>query len=198
MSGPDAAYWAVVKPMFGKIDTGTSPENYLASIAGLPRSEVGLYAAHVCLAEIFNGGLLQFFWNKAGVLAPEAAEGFVAVGMTQMAALIRGIAAQLGDPYPRDRDDRWDALLVASGRSESDLTRIFEEVSSGSDSHEAVNFYRAFLTATEPMGFDKLNEKAWDLAETENGGFAEAANRYVLSFTPVEVNDDPGRHDNHS
>ena len=189
MSGPDAPYWAVVKPMFGKIDTGTSPENYLTSIAGLPRSEVGLFAAHLCLAEIFNGGLLQFFWNAAGIVAPEAAEGFVTVGMTQMAALIRGIAAQLGDPYPRDRDDRWDALLVASGRSEGDLTRIFEEVSSEGQAagfHEAVNFYRAFLKATEPMGFDQLNEKAWDLAETENGGFAEAANRYVLSFTPVE------------
>jgi Domain of unknown function (DUF4375) len=189
MSGPDAAYWAVVKPMFGKIDTGTSPENYLASIAGLPRSEVGLFAAHFCLAEIFNGGLLQFFWNAAGVLAPEAAEGFVMVGMTQMAALIRGTIAQLGDPYPRDRDDRWDALLSASGCNEDDFILICKEVSSSGQAagfHEAVNFYRAFLTATEPMGFDKLNEKAWDLAETENGGFAEAANRYVLSFTPVE------------
>ena len=189
MSGPDAAYWAVVKPMFGRVNISDSPENYLASIAGLPRSEVGLFAAHFCLAEIFNGGLLQFFWNGAGVLAPEAVEGFVMVGMTQMAALIREIAAQLGDPYPRDRDDRWDALLVASGRSEGDLTRIFEEVSSEGQAagfHEAVNFYRAFLKATEPMGFDQLNEKAWDLAETENGGFAEAANRYVLSFTPME------------
>jgi hypothetical protein len=182
MSGPEAAYWAVIKPMFGKIDTGTSPENYLASIAGLPRSEVGLYAAHVCLTEIFNGGLMQFFWNKAGVLAPEAVEGFATIGMPQLAALIGDVAARLGDPYPRDRDDRWDALLVASGRDEKDLSRIFEEVSSGSEFHEAVNFYRAFGKATEPLGFDQLNEKAWDLAETENGGFAEAANRYVVSF----------------
>jgi hypothetical protein len=188
MSGPDAAYWAVVKPMFGKIDTGSSPENYLSSIAKLPRSEVRLFAAHVFLAEIYNGGFLQFFWNCAGVVAPEAIEGFMAVQMPEMAALVNETVAMLGEPYPRDRDDRWDALLNSSKCREGDFMRLFKELLGDDTTSKgrAVSMYRAFVKATEPLGFDELNEKAWQLAEAENGGFVEAADRYVLNFAPVE------------
>lgn len=48
------------------------------------------------------------------------------------------------------------------------------------------NFYLAFVEATRPLDFDGLNEQAWELGKTENGGFGEAATRYAqgLEFAP--------------
>jgi hypothetical protein len=80
----------------------------------------------MALAEVHNGGFLQLFWNNTGVLVPEAIEGLLAIGMLKMASILREAALPLGTPYPRDRDDRWDALLVASNRDSDELEQMFE------------------------------------------------------------------------
>jgi Domain of unknown function (DUF4375) len=186
----ESAYWILVKPLFEKVDIYTTPENYLASIAALSQPLVNVYAAHFCLSEIHNGGLLQFFWNNTGVLEPEAVEGFKAVGMPKLAALVSETAALLGDTYPRDRDDRWDALVAASGRDDDDMTEIIKEIAKkdGGDKEadRAVDFYRVFVKATEPLGFDELDKKAWELAGTENGGFDQAADQHLRSIGLTE------------
>jgi hypothetical protein len=45
--------------------------------------------------------------------------------------------------------------------------------------------YLAFEEATEPLSFDQSNRNAWELAESENGGFEEAPTRYAQSVTPI-------------
>lgn len=164
------SYWELLKPSFDAIDTGGSPENYASSIEKVPRPVVLLYATHMCLAEVHNGGLLQFFWNSTGIVAPETVEGFRAMGMPKLASLVMNVASSLGDPYPRGRDARWEALLAASGRSQSEIQHIFSESN---------NFYLAFVEATESLGFDSLNEVIWEAADKENGGFQEAATNYA-------------------
>jgi hypothetical protein len=164
-----SSYWDVVEPVFFAIDID-DPGKYSASIAGVPRPVLVLYAAHFCLSEVRNGGFLQFFWNSTGIVAPEGVEGFKAVGLTELAGLLATATELLGSPYPRDRDERWDALLVASGRSEEELTKIFEG---------NANLYLAFQEAVGPSGLDDLNRQAWKLADSENGGFEEAATRYA-------------------
>jgi hypothetical protein len=47
------------------------------------------------------------------------------------------------------------------------------------------NLFIAFIEATEPLGFDLLNERVSDLANAENGGFQEAATRYARRFPPA-------------
>jgi hypothetical protein len=145
------SYWEVLKPCFEAVDIYNGPENYDAAIAALPRPVVLLYATHMFLAEVHNGGFLQFFWNNTGMVAPESVEGFRAMGMPAMASLLEKAASKLGQPYPRDRDERWDALLVESGRSTRDLKRIFRK-----QNHR----YLAFVEATEPLGYDSLNNKS--------------------------------------
>jgi hypothetical protein len=164
------SYWEILEPFFRAVDTGDTTEVYAASIEKLPHPVVLLYATHICLSEIHNGGLLQFFWNGTGIVAPEAVEGFRTIGMPKLASLVMNVASSLGDPYPRNRDDRWTALLAASGRSESDMERIFAESN---------NFYLGFVEATEPLGFDVLNEMIWEAANNENGGFQERATAYA-------------------
>jgi hypothetical protein len=81
------SYWDLVNPIFSKIELD-SPARYFASIAVVPRPVLLLYASHFSLSEIHNGGLLQFFWNSTGIIAPEAAAGFTSIGMPKLAAIL--------------------------------------------------------------------------------------------------------------
>ncbi|MGD0941366.1 MAG: DUF4375 domain-containing protein [Terracidiphilus sp.] len=149
---------------------GNGPEAFAAAITSIPRSSVLLFSAHTALAEVHNGGFLQLFWNSAGVLVPEAIEGFTTIGMPTMAAILQEAAQPLGKPYPRDRDERWDALLAASGKNAEEIEQIFER---------AQNFYLGFHEACLALPFDRLNQRFWDIAKTENGGFQDAATQYA-------------------
>jgi hypothetical protein len=162
-------YWELVEPLFDAVDID-SKEGFFSSVQKLNSLIVNLFAAHFCLSEVHNGGFLQFFWNRPGILAPEAIEGLRAIGMPKLAAAVSEASALLGSPYPRDRDDRWDALLTASGRSQEELEGIFQGAS---------NLYLAFENAVEPLNFDAFNEMAWELAEEENGDFGNAATAYA-------------------
>jgi hypothetical protein len=172
MTQRDRRYWELVEPLFDKVDVD-SPEAFFTSIQGLNPLIVNLFAAHFCLSEVHNGGFLQSFWNPTGILAPEAIQGFCAIGMPKLAAVILEAAVPLGSPYPRERDARWDLLLAATGQSEDEIKGIFEAES---------NLYLAFAAATAPLNFDALNEKAWKLAEEENGDFGNAATAYAQAM----------------
>jgi hypothetical protein len=169
MTKEEKRYWEIVEPLFDIVNID-STESFFASIKGIDPLVVDLFAAHFCLSEIHNGGFLQFFWNSTGILAPEAIEGFCDSGMPSLAAVVTEASSLFGSNYPRDRDQRWDALLAASGRPEAELSAIFQTTS---------NFYLAFQKATEPLNFDALNEKVWQLAEEENGDFGNTATAYA-------------------
>lgn len=171
------SYWELVEPFLSKIDIYNGPAEFAAAIADVPRPVVLLYAAHMCLSEVHNGGFLQLFWNNTGVLAPEAAEGFSTIGMLATASLVTKAAVPLGSPFPRDRNDRWDALLVGSGRKAKDLKRIFKKTD---------NLFIAFEEATETLPFEPINREFWESAKTENGGFQDAATRYARNIYIVQ------------
>jgi hypothetical protein len=166
----------VVEPVFKSIDH-RDQESFFSTTAVMPRSVVLLYSAHFCLCEVHNGGFLQFFWNSTGLIAPEAAIGFMEIGMPGLSSLLLTTAAPLGSPYPRDRDVRWDALLLAPGRGQSDLELIFRKSS---------NMHLAFEETTEPLRFDESNRQVWELVKSENGGFGEAATRYARSVNSIQ------------
>jgi hypothetical protein len=171
------SYWEVIEPLFETVEYGDTPEVFASSIAPLPYSAVILFSAHMCLAEVHNGGFLQLFWNTTGVLVPEGIEGFSAIGMPTMAALIQEAASPLGSLYPRDRDERWDALLNASGYSSQELESIFRKCD---------NFYLGFQEAVGKMPFDSLSKRFWSCAESENGGFQMAATRFARSTRIIQ------------
>lgn len=171
------SYWEVIEPLFAGINFHDSPEAFAHSTSSFERSSVLLFATHMCLAEVYNGGFLQLFWNNAGVMVPEGIEGFMTLGMPLMAAILRDAARTLGATYPRDREDRWDALLVASGRSESELMQMFEKLEKSPD--DTRGFYLVFAEATRNLPFDQLEKQFLETAKVENGGFQEAATRFA-------------------
>jgi Domain of unknown function (DUF4375) len=107
---PGEVYWSVIDPIWDSISIYNGPEVFLFQF-GKVRPELGhLFASHWCQSEVCNGGFDQFFYNSTGVLAPEAAEGFQAIGLDDLAALVRQAMSVFGDPYPRDREVRCDLL----------------------------------------------------------------------------------------
>jgi len=103
-------YWTVVEPFWEAVDIYAEPDQFLATFGTVPHHAGLLLAAHWCQSEVRNGGFHQFFTNPTGVLAPEALEGFTAVGRPDLAALLRSAMSFFGPDYPRDRSVRSEAL----------------------------------------------------------------------------------------
>jgi hypothetical protein len=78
--GSGQLYWSLIEPVWDEIEIYSGPEEFSRTFAGVPRSAGLLFAAHFCQSEVCNGGFNQFFSNSTGVLAPEAIEGFKAIG----------------------------------------------------------------------------------------------------------------------
>jgi hypothetical protein len=105
-------YWVLVEPLWQSLNLSwdDGPDKFVRRFRSV-RPQVGhLYAAHWCQAEVCNGGLHQFFSNTTGLLAPEALDGFRAIGAAEWADILAEAMKHFGIQYPRDRDDRVDFL----------------------------------------------------------------------------------------
>ena len=105
-------YWPFSDVTHDLISIYDGPDVFLADLEAASKIERTLFAAYWCQAEVLNGGLLQFYANSTGVLAPEAAAAFDDLGLPNLAGLLRESSAWFGDSYPRNRDVR-EAMLEA-------------------------------------------------------------------------------------
>ena len=80
--------------------------HWAASIQGVPLPAIHLFCVHWLDAEVGNGGFRQFFDNSTGVIAPEARDGFAAIGMPDVADLVSAAMRRLGEPFPFEREAR--------------------------------------------------------------------------------------------
>ena len=149
-------YWDHIEPFWQFVSIYDGPEEFLLHFTETPEHAAHLFALHWCASEVCNGGFQQFFFNSTGVLAPEAAAGFRAVGMPRTAAVVVAAMASFGEPYPRDREERQDALdaLATSGAGDEDWDSPFKD----------------------------LDNRFYDLLGRENGGMERAAESYAARF----------------
>ena len=110
-SEPDAdrrgeAAWRLIEPHLDAISIYDGPLRFLQDFAQVPEAPRHMYAVWWCDSEVCNGGFHQFFLNSTGVLAPEAREGFRAMGLMEFADLLDAAIGRFGEQYPRDRDAR--------------------------------------------------------------------------------------------
>jgi Domain of unknown function (DUF4375) len=157
---PGENYWSVLDPVWDKINIDT-PETFTQTFGDVSRSVGLLYAAHFCQSEVCNGGFTQFFWNSTGVLAPEAVDGFIAIGQPQVADVLQRAMNMLGSPFRRDRPGRWSALDTL--RDEHDKQR---------DPADRAQYKNI-------DSFRKLEREFYSLRASEAGGFERAANAYA-------------------
>lgn len=118
-------YWGVVEPYWEAVDIYSEPDEFLATFGAVPRHAALLLAAHWCQSEVCNGGFHQFFTNPTGVLAPEALDGFAAVGRLDLAELLRSAMSFFGPDYPRAQSVRAEALSDRTGTSRKDWDPFF-------------------------------------------------------------------------
>jgi hypothetical protein len=111
--------WSLIEPYCDSVSIYDGPEVFLEGFSKLPLPSQHLFAVHWCNSEICNGGFYQFFDNSTGILAPEALEGFRAIGADACAELLNRAMNMFGQPYPRERDAREDclAILCQSGKN---------------------------------------------------------------------------------
>jgi len=155
------SYWDAVRLVMDKISIDSADE-FSASFAKVPRQVGIVYAAYFCLEEVRNGGFFQFFYNSTGVLGPEALEGFQAIGMAGVASAASSALDVFGSQYPRDREARYGAILSVLS------------LSTGS------NFHVALSKGNEL--FRVQQEEIYRLSRTENGGFDDAATKYLAGL----------------
>jgi hypothetical protein len=149
-------YWNHIELFWESVSIYDGPDEFLLHFTEMPEHAAHLFALHWCASEVCNGGFYQFFFNSTGVLAPEAVAGFSAIGMPRTAAVVTAAIASFGEPYPRDREERQDALdaLDPNGTDDGDWDSAFTD----------------------------LDNRFYDLVGGENGGMERAAERYAARF----------------
>src|SRR5262249_28683463 len=106
-------YWTLIEPIWLPLNhSWDDPEKFIRKYRRVPPAAGHLYAAHWCQSEVRNGGFHQFFSNTTGLLAPEALEGFRAIGMTAWAEILAEAMKHFGKTYPRGRDNREESLPI--------------------------------------------------------------------------------------
>ena len=152
LPGDGMGYKDLIKPIWDTVSIYDGPETFLAQYSAAPEAARTLFAAHWCQSEVQNGGFEQFFANSTGVLAPEAVEAFVRIGMPEVAKVVDTALGRLGSPYPRDQEKR-----------EVELERI-----------------SALIPEDDYSAFDELDGQFYQLLKTEAGGFVAAADSFAL------------------
>jgi hypothetical protein len=121
-------YWKAIEQADEVMYVDHGPEAYFDSMSETPREFALLYAAHVCQEEVSEGGLEQFFFSQAGVVGPEALEGFQAIGQESVALLLKGAMEKFGEEYPRERLDRVAVLDDMDGETAETLMALEENL----------------------------------------------------------------------
>jgi hypothetical protein len=118
MQPPENRYWSLVEPDWMRLNRSwdESGEPFIRQFRAIPPVVGHLYSAHWCQSEVHNGGLHQFFHNSTGLLAPEALEGFRAIGLTECSNILTEAMTFFGSPYARERCRRHDLLASRRGR----------------------------------------------------------------------------------
>jgi hypothetical protein len=152
---PGARYWSLVKevwlPLNRSWDDGS--DGFVLAFRSV-RPEVGhLYAAHWCQSEVCNGGFFQFFSNTTGILAPEALDGFRAIGVEAWASIVADAMQFFGVQYSREREVRRHRLPSAGGRKRSEW---------------------------DPFG--RMDERFFEWLRAEPDGWEIAADAYASKF----------------
>jgi len=152
-SGSRSEYERVLESAWRSISIYDGPEIFLRQFRAF-RPEIGhLLAAQWCQSEVCNGGFHQFFTNSTGVLAPEALDGFRALGLNEWAGLLEEAMRFFGESYPRDREERQAKLSGVRGEKREEW---------------------------DP--FDDLDHRFYQCLRVGRGGFERVADEYARSI----------------
>lgn len=120
-------YWDQIETTYNKVNIYDGPEIFLRDYKELKPFIGDLLSAHWMISEFLNGGLLQFFINPTGVLAPEAVLAFQRIGLSEISAVIQQAMDYFGDPYPRFREERVAIIAKKTGFGPDEISDLFND-----------------------------------------------------------------------
>lgn len=161
-----ADYWEIIEPHWKRVNIYDGAKPFMADFKRLPKPIGHLLAAQWCQSEVCNGGFHQFFHNSTGVLAPEALEGFEAIGLDGLAAALAKAMAFFGERYPRSREVRIRKLDTFSrpvGKAPKNARASW---------------------AWNP--FEDLDDEFYRVLATKKGNWENAANSFAVQYRDAE------------
>jgi len=99
----------VLEPMYDLVDLSDGAA-YECSMKPFPRPMRLLFAVDSYMAEVYNGGHDQFFFNSTGVVWKDALEGLEAIGSKEAYAIFRRVIGRFTCEIPDDADARRDMM----------------------------------------------------------------------------------------
>lgn len=113
------------------VDHYGTPEAVSRRLAEMPEAYRHIAVSFIFQAEMLNGSVEQFFYNSAGVLAPDVVIALRAMGLEKHAATLQRGIDLFPKPYPRDSEVRR-AILEADGTGLRDkLSALTADVDDG-------------------------------------------------------------------
>lgn len=121
-------HWPVLQPMWHELRTPYEPDPRLQQATPGQRA---VYALYWLGSEASNGGLHQYFWNPAGMLADEAVQGARRLGLDTYADLLGQAITTVFDhaSVPQDQRLRQRALDGLSGERRRRLDGLDQHLS---------------------------------------------------------------------
>lgn len=116
-------YWKCIEPAWDALSGIVAPRKYVSAFREYPQRIRDLIAVHWLLEEFDNGGLLQFFLNDTGDIAPDARDGFRHMGLETAADAVDQALAVFGSQFPRDAKERDRLLREKVGPKPEDRVR---------------------------------------------------------------------------
>ena len=118
--------YQVLEPMYDVIDLSGSAA-YECSMKSFPHPMRLLFAVDSYMAEVYNGGHDQFFFNSTGVVWKDALEGLAVIGAQEAASILKRVIERFGRDIPDDADERRKVMEeIAEGIFEEDDQAFYD------------------------------------------------------------------------
>ena len=92
----------LIDTLLQRFDRSGDAADVRARLAAIPDPYRALYLAARAEAEIYNGGVSQFFTNSSGIFAPMTVEALRTIGLLKQAEVVAKGVALFPDPFPDD------------------------------------------------------------------------------------------------
>lgn len=119
-------YIELIGDAFDTVNVCGTYDEFVAGFSRCSEPVQNMLALVVCMGDVQNGGLHQFLSNSMGMVAPEAAAGFRAIGLPAVGEVLEDAMRRFGEPFPRDRDERQRRLYGMD--AEGFATTAFDEL----------------------------------------------------------------------
>ena len=124
-------YFDLLEDYEGQVDIFGDADAYVSQISKVPRKIQNLIALNFFVSQVVNGGLLQFFSNSSGVVAPEAVVALAEINQVRAGEILKTAMKHFGNDYPRNRETRQSYIketYILEGKLPSPFNMLDDEL----------------------------------------------------------------------